>query len=1240
MAAPIRTSISNAKALQPVGSEQDAPSSELKPLPKRLPTMGGAASTATDPLGSRPSSAEPPGRRRSSSGDSSEHKGERPFDSRPRSGHNGPSGFQDHPRDYELCAEDFQQLAEATARLTRTSTSAEVLFKMAIGKAPEPERRPGRSDRIKAAFTPKRAEVIDPHRLVGNLFVGFRRDVASVNSDVASARAAIPGTPAEQDQKMLDAADSLLSNMSVREREGIHGAIKALGDSRHPFLTKLMGRIADEFLGSINPALSPVLQDQLCEAIRCSSDRSDQKAELVNQAYAAAKARASQGVQAGPRGDVIGRLASEVILDGLTHVLQKSVEPQDIQRLFMTLPARDLVELSRAPSQSMGGATLRHEVVTLAKVCLEVRQKAALRQFTERVSEVGKWPFSAERAFIREAGKFVTCIAALADDLKLLRSLDVTYHDNSHKDIQSLAILQFVQGRGLGSFKTMERIQHLDQAFRNLDDADLKKLSAAMEVLQIPMEVKGELRFGLEAVLAARKKAALSDHMASSKTVINALASINGPSELTAAVHQIRLAVAERKQSKYYSGTDFNGELMRQISKLDPAAKARLTQVLNERAFGQLLGALHEVELSASVKENPILPAELGELRNVLGTVFSVLVPDPPPRARLTISSLAVEVREAFQSYGVDIDTRENVIVRFGLASKSAQARLKTEVLKFRDLPVGADAALKPDKFDYLIERDEVLDAGKYGPQPLFDDNALDRPADSEAALAAGNKRLSSLCAGNERLHSTLVGLMGMRGVGPIFNVLDSADTPVRVNGMPVRPDGQARVSYEVSTDGKGGAIVTCRMKVHRATTARVIEPPGLGEIAVSDRQPVTLSYSVAVDSQGAIGEPGPLHFWHGRGYATPTHAMEATQPNANPKLVADLLEHLKSEFNEENFTIIVALNGFAKNPTMDQAHELVRDFIVQGAPLQANVSSSLRQPIEAAMASGESFEARELIELFRPIRAEVGNLINRDAFPRFVVKVKEQGELDRRDAAAADAAAALAAAEVIPGPPPDDSEAAVKISRDVRSATLMLARSLVVDSERALGFKLLSQAREEIVEGFSVLGVAPPGTAERSWAEVEKLIEARVSELPRVGIASMLYNLSVMPAAEGDAGRIAVALRLAANRALTGTVEGRMTPEGVLIANPQGVTLTPTVVDNWFRRGRINESELVVALATFGNGTLELMIKSAETHHKVRDIAQKMYTGSSSRSTPNELRTETRVRARPERKDPDAGDY
>ncbi|MES2785900.1 MAG: hypothetical protein V4684_10590 [Pseudomonadota bacterium] len=1224
------------KPLPLARSDSAARLTDEKPDPKRSPTLDSRKPVPTVPIGNRPSSVQPPVRRRSSGTSDSEGKGQgdRPH-GQPLS---GGRARQPLPA-WELTAEDFLDLETATARLTRTSTSAELLFRMPINQ-PEPEKRLGAAARIKARLTMKRGEVANTPARLGQLLVSLRQGVGHANAQIAALRMGLADTPAERDRVLLDTADSLLSNMTVREREGLHEAIRQLGDTRDPLFTTIMARIAGEFLGGINPALSPILQDELCEVIRCAGEPGDQQAERVNQAYAAARARASQGVQSGPSGDVIGRLACEIILDGLTYVLQKGAKPQDLQHLFMTLPARDLVELSEAPGQSMGGATLRHEVVILAKACLEVRQKAALRQFTDRVSEVRDWPFSAQESQVSDPARLIKCLADLAEDFKLVRSLDVPYHDNSNHDIQSLAILRFVQGRGLASFEGMERIQKLDQAFRNLDDVELKKLSSSMEVLGIAMQARGELPFGLEAVLAGRKKAALSGHMASSKAVIDALAKITAPSELTAAVHQIRLAIAERKQSRFYSGTDFSGELVRQLKQLDPAARAKLTQVLNERAFGQLLGALHEVEVSASVKETPVLPVELGELRTVLGTIFSVLVPDPPPRARLTISGLAVEVREAFQSYGIDIDTRENVTVRFGLASKNAQARLKTDLLTFRDSPPIPNAALKPDQFDYSVERDEVLDAGKYGPQPLFDDKALSRPADREAAIAAGNNRLIRLCAGNERLHSALVGFMGMRGVGPIFDVLDSADTPVRVNGMPVRPDSQARVGYEVVTDGKGGLIVTCRMKLHGATSARVIEPPGQGDMEVSARQPVTLSYSVSFDAQGVIGEPGPLQFWHGRGYATPVHAMEATQPNANPKLVTDLLEHLTSEFNQENFTIIAALNGFANNPTMDKARELVRDFIVQGAPMQANVASALREPIEAAMASGTVFEPRELIELFRPIRVEVGNLINRDAFPRFLAKVKAQGELDRREAAAADAAAAAAVAEVIPGPPPDDSEAARTIARDVRSAALTLARPLVVETERDFGFKLMNKAREAIVEANSVGGLPLPGTSERSWAEAEMLIGVTVGEMPKAAVASLLYNLSVMPAAEGDAGRIAGMLRLAANRALAGTVQGRMTPEGVLVANPQGVRLTPALVDGWFRRGRINESELIAALSTFPNGMLKMLVDSAETHHKVRETAQKLYTGSASQGAPHASRPEPRVPPRPERKDPDAGDY
>ncbi|WP_048441649.1 hypothetical protein [Caenimonas sp. SL110] len=1202
---------------------------DVASLPQRSSASGSGAAEVAPQLSIGLSGSQPPGRRRSSGGSDAQHEGQGGHLSEPppRGGH-----VRAPLRDWELSPDDFLDLEIATSRLTRTSTSAELLFRMPINQ-PTDDKRPGAAARLKAKFTLKRSEVVSAHVRLSQLLVSLRQGVSHANAQVASIRSSIAATPAQQDREMLETADSLLSNMSVREREGIHGALAALGDSRDAFLTQLMGRIADYFLASINPALSPVLQDHLCEAISCSGEVGDDGKQKMSLAYAAAKAQASANVRPGPGGD-IGRISVEIILDALTYVLQKSVPPQDLQRFLMTLPARDLVELATAPSQSFAGATLRHEVVTLSQACLEVRQKTALRQFTRHMGDIQRWPFDQAKATIEDVGGFIAGITGLAEEFKLLRSLHLTLDAELIGSLRSLPVLVFVRGGELTGFARMERIQQLEHALRTLDDKDLKALSAALEVLEHPTTVaKGALPFGIEAVRAARKKAGQAGHMASSKKVIDALATINGPAALTSAVHQIRIAITQRRESRLYFGTDFNGELVKQIRKLDPEARSRLTAVLQGGAFGQLLATLYEIELSASVKETPGLPGELADLRGVLGTVRAVLDPDPPPRPRLRASELPVEVREGFLSYGIDVDANENITVKFGLASRDAQSLLAAEVQKLAAAAVGVPAGIEPDTFDYLIERDDELDAGKYGPQRLFDDRELAKPEGRQAALAAGHARMARLCAGNPQLQDAIVSFMGMRGLDPLNAVLRSANTPVRVNGRPVFLTGRRSVGYELTSDGKGGAVVTCRLTIRDCENASVIEPRRDGDgasakrnslvVPVSNRQPLMVSYSVAFNSKGEIAQASPMEFWHGRGYAIPSHADEITRPGANPKLVADFLAHLSSEHNEENFTIITALNGFMHAPTMDKARELMRDFIEQGAPLQANVASALRLPIEEALRAGGVLDARELIELFEPIRTEISKLLNTDALPRFRAKVLQSIVADRIDAVAA-----LAAAQVIPGPPLDDKEIRrmessdfQRIAKTVQTAFNFLSKPLGVERHLQHGLVSLTDALAAIANEVSIAGVNLG--SERHWMGLAEHIELVASAMPKPRLSSLLYNIGTMSAGDPDTQRIVQMLGVAATRALEGTVEGRMTPEGVLISNPRDLLLTPALIDDWFRRGRIGELELFAAIDTLPVGTLKTMAQAQELHRKVREVASRVVG-----------------RSRPEGKSPDPGDY
>jgi hypothetical protein len=939
-----------------------------------------------------------------------------------------------------------------------------------------------------------------------------------------------------------------LGTLTISDRQEIHRAL-ASRRQREPGCENIIQGIhyaVEQSLAEVNPALLPSLQATLADAIRNAS--CDKYMEAIGQASEVFPNR-------------LGHSECHLIaMDAIAYLLQtKTVGLDEVEAFFANVvPGPELAAIISDAAPYARGMSEHVQAMTKAQACLDSRRTDANQKYTAAMNDLKQTPFvdEGEAAHrVRDPEDYANSVIAAA---KLFEEFQT--YAGAAQDIQESRVS--ASSQQLKEHRAALVFLNFPVNLVGLDELVLKDLEVAVRALGVP-----EFGHAIDSARTSKAKKREDAHLAISARAIRVLRGIGTPGgpTLADALRTIRDAKAEHARSSFARKRPFEAELKEQIGHMPAASRRALGQALRTREMRELSAALREVGRTAVIKEYDPLPHQLYELESVLAAARAAV--DPAGAAagdeavRIPqLGALSEEVRNAMRVCGsIEIGTNGAVYVTSGLAPKYMQAAVQAHLVNTTapggDETVGQDLGMLTS---YAIDGKPIVNKAKYEGRS---------EQGREQLLFDALEHLQIWCGKNPKMFGTLRTVASMDAMAVLTKALASVDSPIRMpDGTPLQLLSEIKPSFNIRPDGRGGLIVSCRLRLPKTERGMVTDATGrVRPIEMEQPLRAEVNYDVAISPEGRATMAGPVEFFWG---PLAPDVTELTHANANRYLVNELLEYLHGEFSAENLLFILDLNEFDKleriADALPKARAIVAQFVSQSSATQVNLPNDIRQRLEQAVveASNEVDEAKArgtLTRAFDEGRHAINQLLKRDTYPRFL-------KLESSEAPAP----AKAAPPVVEEAPAPDSPREASPERDARWQSIrtdLVFLAAVLPSDR-LARTYVSSLRDH--DGHLGNDKDSADVRRRFRQQVAACLDA----FPPRSAASLIYNIDNLLPLDLQGAWDVVLVREAAIQALKGKREGRMTPEGVLLeASPESVNMS--LLSTWFAARRINEEEV-----------------------------------------------------------------
>jgi len=412
------------------------------------------------------------------------------------------------------------------------------------------------------------------------------------------------------------------AKMTASELEDLRKhAVSAAPPHAAPYL-RVVRDAADRALCELNPALSPLLQDSLLQALASVRNKAEDVAQMH---FAYAFDQATAFLAATP-----GATPYAILLDSLAYVLQRLGPDVDrdeaLTLLFAALPSQHLMGIAAEQPVSLGapGGNPRLGLLDVARATILARRDSASEALNDKLE------------CIRVTSEPATLVEQLIDAAK------------------SFDAAKFYGGQPLGCGpEVAEQVRNLCQPayLATLERITFKSLDTALTKLGLGHETAAEVK--------RREGDRRTARMEPVHAVVNALQQSGCATSLVPALQSVRSAL-ERWQLSRASQSQFAPEIAKLIQSLPPADQTALSAAVTAGGsdLRVLAAAMLELSKYSIVKEQDAALAD--ELANVALALMSSGVRverSAPPK----LNELPARVCVALEVFGVQIDREGNV---------------------------------------------------------------------------------------------------------------------------------------------------------------------------------------------------------------------------------------------------------------------------------------------------------------------------------------------------------------------------------------------------------------------------------------------------------------------------------------------------------------------------------------------------------------------------------------------------
>ena len=842
------------------------------------------------------------------------------------------------------------------------------------------------------------------------------------------------GPLAGQRDRLLPARiDVHCANLPSPALAEVHrGAVEALalhapGSPTHAMLSDVVS-IAREQLDerdarALAPAFAGMTQALALEA---------QHAGAVVDAYQGVMSQARQMIDArggdlnfAERESAAAALVNGAIAHAVDHELIGLGEAGQIVNL---LPTEDLRAMSTASSQSHGAHAAEAEGLRVSAGLRLVQGAIGLR--AERLSANLDGQMGALVKSMDEGGTTVVA-DALAQAATTLNQLQ------RHENLHGMQSDRTTVGHASDLAKLWNLLMHPGGDLSEVSDQTLGQLARLGKALGLPTADP------IDRAIAARKQQGLDAFAAAMRPLAQAAA--GGDIQALVANSAPMRAHADAVMQRYEAlGAKFDGAdgkaafqallFDHTAAGLNQTELSGLFHHLNSPATKALQGALVEAaydqfsrsngdEMLGKAMFNTGIDVDMLKLAatDALNTRYGVLLPELPDTQEYGARDLGEAGRVALRSvFNIEPGTDGVFNLKAGVLAPRAQTAFDANVATLKHEKTHTEAGRDfgvADAFWRDLNRADFMLARSPGDQPeaLFD---RVQGGDREHSV----QTLDAALGHNPVLLRAVTSVANQNLWAGAEMVLASPDSSIRLpDGTPgaMRParDTQNRVSYTITPDGHGGAVVSSRYAVDAAGQfVAAGDPSNMRRLDQRDSRMV-FTCDVHIDAQGNATVPDGVGFIYDLkedAWSAPFDrpmSLDALLRGSDTEAKAAFSEHLKFGAGTENFAFLEALATLEHAPTLDSARALFVKFVQPDesgvsvglgfddnarpgddmGDVKVNVSSALTQDLRAALYGDQPLTADGLREAFRPARDEITKLLKDNrAFETFVAKYGE----------------------------------------------------------------------------------------------------------------------------------------------------------------------------------------------------------------------------------------------------------